>query len=169
MSFRVWPCPAVSQSTVSVHRVFSLSKASSFCGCFHRTFQSLSIVLLGERAMSAMATDHPSDSFSDASLLAPSLNQPIAVEGSDPSLATVILPAPPPLGFIKLPLNKRPGDHAKRPLPSFIPHTDPSSTYATYIPNPSMTVTSSTGLSEPDLVRPKRGRAEKPPYVSQSL
>jgi hypothetical protein len=116
-----------------------------------------------------MTTDLGTESFSDASLLAPVLNQPIPVEGSDPSLATVILPAPPPLGFVRLPMNKRPGDHAKRPLPSFIPHSDPSSTYATHHPPTSIAITTSVGISDPDIARPKRSRAEKTPYVRQCL
>jgi hypothetical protein len=62
----------------------------------------------------------------------PALPAPVVIDGTDPSLATEILPAPPPLSFVRTPLNKRPGDFAKRPLPSFLPSSDPGTTYATH-------------------------------------
>jgi hypothetical protein len=104
--------------------------------------------------------------FSDGPL-APPLQQPLSqpIEGSDESLATVILPAPPPLSFVRLPLNKRPGEHAKRPLPSFLPSSDSGSTYATHHALAPMAVTSSAGATDGEQARRKRARTEKSTYV----
>lgn len=112
----------------------------------------------------AMSTDLAT--FSDGSLVPP-LQQPLSqpIEGTDESLATVILPAPPPLSFVRLPLNKRPGEHAKRPLPSFIPSNDPGSTYATHHALTPMTVTSSAGAADSEQARRKRARSDKSTYV----
>ncbi|KAF8326348.1 uncharacterized protein EI90DRAFT_1942623 [Cantharellus anzutake] len=92
---------------------------------------------------------------------APILSAPVNIEGTDLSLATEILPAPPPVAFIRLPMNRRPGDLAKRPLPSFIPTSDPGSTYATHSA-PTPMVTTTTGVSD-DQGRRKRARLEKLP------
>ena len=90
---------------------------------------------------------------------APTLSAPVHIEGSDFSLATEILPAPPPLTFIRLPMNRRPGDLAKRPLPSFIPTSDPGSTYATHSTQTPM-VTTTAGAPD-DQGRRKRARIDK--------
>ncbi|KIO34273.1 hypothetical protein M407DRAFT_16810 [Tulasnella calospora MUT 4182] len=58
----------------------------------------------------------------------PPLEAPIALDGVDISLATEVLPPPPPI------LNhtaKKPADYLrKRALPSYLPSTDPGSTYS---------------------------------------
>ena len=55
------------------------------------------------------------------------LEAPVALDGVDISLATEVLPAPPPL-FV--PNSKRPSDYLrKKVLPSYLPSTDPGSTY----------------------------------------
>ncbi|KAG8859364.1 hypothetical protein FRB96_004579 [Tulasnella sp. 330] len=57
----------------------------------------------------------------------PPLGAPVAFEGTDLSLATEVLPPPPPLFSSN---GKRPGDYTrKRAIPSFLPSTDPASTY----------------------------------------
>ncbi|KAF9519983.1 hypothetical protein BS47DRAFT_1387604 [Hydnum rufescens UP504] len=79
---------------------------------------------------------------------APILTAPVHIEGSDPSLATEVLPPPPTLAFIRLPMNKRPGDLSKRPLPSFLPRSDPGTTYATHtVPTP-MVISTSSGVED---------------------
>lgn len=58
----------------------------------------------------------------------PPLEAPVAIDGVDISLATEVLPPPPPI------LNhtaKKPADYLrKRALPSYLPSTDPGSTYS---------------------------------------
>lgn len=59
---------------------------------------------------------------------APILQAPIALEGTDSTLATEILPPPPPISYFQPPPTKHKGE-LKRPLPSFLPSKDPGSTY----------------------------------------
>ncbi|KAG9013861.1 hypothetical protein FRB93_000242 [Tulasnella sp. JGI-2019a] len=57
----------------------------------------------------------------------PPLEAPVAFEGADISLATEVLPPPPPLFTSN---GKRPADYLrKRAIPSYLPSTDPASTY----------------------------------------
>lgn len=98
---------------------------------------------------------------------APLLIAPVHIEGSDPSLATEVLPPPPPIAFIRLPMNKRPGDLSKRPLPSFIPSSDPGTTYATHTVATPMVISTSSA-AEDQGSRRKRARLDKP-YVSGSF
>lgn len=70
-----------------------------------------------------------SSSTQIASLLEPiEAIQPLDLETDDPHLATVILPAPPPLSSV---IAQRKDYHSKRPLNlfSYLPASDPGTTY----------------------------------------
>lgn len=79
--------------------------------------------------LSTMASSSTASSI-PACLMAyqPPLEAPVALDGVDISLATEVLPPPPPI------LNhtaKKPADYLrKRALPSYLPSTDPGSTYS---------------------------------------
>ncbi|KAG8973326.1 hypothetical protein FRC05_008870 [Tulasnella sp. 425] len=79
--------------------------------------------------LSTMASSYTASSI-PACLMAyqPPLEAPVALDGVDISLATEVLPPPPPI------LNhtaKKPADYLrKRALPSYLPSTDPGSTYS---------------------------------------
>lgn len=90
----------------------------------------------------------------------PPLNPPVHIDNMDQSLATEVLPPPPPIAFIKLPLNKRPGD-LKRPLPSFLPSSDPGTTYSTHGFSPAVVGGGPTTGGPDDKGRRKRARTDK--------
>jgi hypothetical protein len=105
-----------------------------------------------------MATEPPSSL--PACLLGPFpavLPPPIPLEGSDLSLATEILPAPPPLSAVQIQPSASKRENIKRPLPSFLPKSDPGSTYGSN----SITLTGGLAPSVDDRGRRKRARLDK--------
>ncbi|KDQ20354.1 hypothetical protein BOTBODRAFT_27778 [Botryobasidium botryosum FD-172 SS1] len=84
----------------------------------------------------------------------PVLKAPLQIDGSDPSLSTEVLPAPPPISFIQVP----PKRDLKRPYISFLPTSDPGTTYGTGAAS-----TLALGAAPDDPIRrtAKRARVEK--------
>ena len=87
-------------------------------------------------------------------LVAPTVTQPSHLEG-DPSLATEILPGPPPLSAVQQ-AGQPKKDHKKVPIVvSYLPTSDPGTTYG------ANTVSTMAPATEVDGPRRKRARLEK--------
>ena len=85
---------------------------------------------------------------------APTVAQPPHLEG-DPTLATEILPGPPPLSSIQQ-AGQPKKDHKKTPMAvSYLPTSDPGTTYG------ANTVSTMATVAEVDGPRRKRARLEK--------
>ena len=97
--------------------------------------EGVTLVLTAAITKGHLTTIMASSSTATASLPAcllgpfpPPLEAPIHFDGTDISLGTEVLPAPPPLTLGINP--KRPNDPTRRrALPSYLPSTDPGSTY----------------------------------------
>ncbi|KAG8907169.1 hypothetical protein FRB99_005141 [Tulasnella sp. 403] len=93
----------------------------------------------------------------------PPLQAPVALDGVDVSLATEILPPPPPLFTSN---SKRPSEYLrKRVLPSYLPSMDPGSTYnaGTGVKVADYVVTDDEGSDRGS--KRKRQRTEKAEYI----